>query len=255
MQTTQIQTVQLPNLFHLQTQTYIKFPSNISIIYIGKSNHRVPPDIDISTLPNSGVVSRVHALIQLEENNYFIEDVGSSNGTYLNHSRLMPLTRYSLKLGDRIDFCKGNKVTFLFQLSNTTPATSRKAEDNDGKEQVSLFTKCIGLALMLGGIGFLSSSVILGIFTVMYSPALGSFLVVIAGVLTLTYGRANRNLGWILITLGVVMAFFSDGIVLQSMTLLSFMLAFVALSAGYDLFTCGKVLNYNFLSLKRILKN
>lgn len=50
-----------------------------------------------------------------------------------------------------------------------------------------------------------------------------SVLLVTAGVLTLTYGRADRNLGWILITVGVVMAFASGGIVLHSMTLLSFL--------------------------------
>jgi hypothetical protein len=88
----------------------------------------------------------------------------------------------------------------------------------------------------------------------MYLPAMGSILLVIAGVLTLTYGRANRNLGWILITVGVVMAFLSGGIVLQSMTLLSFLLAFGAISAGYQLFTAGKILNYNLFDLKKIIK-
>jgi hypothetical protein len=183
-----------------------------------------------------------------------IEDLGSANGTYLNDSLLRPLTQYQLKLGDRIDLGKGNQLTFLFQLSKNIPPITNEAEKEE-EYHVELFTKFIGLALMLGGIAFLSSSVVLGTFTIMYLPAMGSILLVIAGVLTLTYGRANRNLGWILITVGVVMAFASGGIVLQSMTLLSFLLAFGAISAGYQLFTAGKILNYNLFDLKKILKN
>jgi hypothetical protein len=85
----------------------------------------------------------------------------------------------------------------------------------------------------------------------MYIPALGSILVVTAGVLTLTYGRANRNLGWILIAVGVVAAFASGGIVLHSMTLLSFLLAFAGMSAGYQLFTAGSVSVADLLPFKR----
>lgn len=253
MQATRVQTEQLPKLLHVQTNTYIDLPPNLSVIYIGKPNDRIPPDIDVSCLPNSDVVSRVHASILVNGDNYSIEDLGSANGTYLNHSRLTALTHHNLHPGDRIDFGKENKVTFLFQRSSHTPTNSHKAE-NEEEEHVALFTKLIGLALMLGGIGFLSSSVVLGTFTILYLPALGSVLSVIAGVLTLTYGRASRNLGWILITVGVVMAFASGGIVLQSMTLLSFLLAFGAISAGYQLFTDGKILNYDFLFLKKVFK-
>lgn len=145
MQSTQIQTGQLPKLFHVQTKTYIDFPQNLSIIQIGKPNDRIPPDIDISHLPNSKFVSRVHANIQVERGNYFIKDVGSSNGTYLNHTLLKLLTRYSLKQGDRIDLCKNNKLTFLFQLGNNVSAVTSNAENGE-KEQVALFPKLIGLA-------------------------------------------------------------------------------------------------------------
>lgn len=252
MQSTRVQTGQLPKLFHVQTHTYIDLPLNLLIVHIGKPNDRLSPDIDVSRLPNSDGVSRVHANILIQDGNYYIEDLGSANGTYLNDTLITPFTRYSLKLRDRIDLGKENKVTFLFQLANNNPVNSSKAEDEE-KEQVDIFTKLLGLGLMLGGLAFLSSSVVLGTFTILYLPALGSVLFVIAGVLTLSYGRANRNLGWILITVGVVMAFASGGIVLQSMTLLSFLLAFGAISSGYQLFTSGKVLSYNLLSLKKVL--
>lgn len=253
MQTTPFQNGRLPKLFHVQSNTYIDLPQNLCVIHIGKPNDRIPPDLDVSHLPDSDVVSRIHANILINGNHYSIEDLGSANGTYLNNTILVSLTPYDLKLGDTIDLGKDKKITFIFKVKNNFSAATHKAEVEE-EEQVTLFTKIVGLALMLGGIGFLSSSVVLGTFTIMYLPAMSSVLLVIAGVLTLTYGRDNRNLGWILITVGIVMAFASGGIVLQSMTLLSFLLAFSAISAGYQLFSDGRVSALNWLPVKGLLR-
>lgn len=115
MKTTQIQTRQNPKLFHVQTNTFINLPSNLSAIHIGKPDGRIPPDIDISGLPHADVVSRVHAKISVEEGRYyFIEDMGSSNGTYLNGTPLKPQNRRQLKFKDKIDFGQDNQVTFVF---------------------------------------------------------------------------------------------------------------------------------------------
>lgn len=114
MQSTRIQIGQLPKLLHIQSNTYINFPLNLSVVHIGKPNDRIQPNIDVSKLPNADVVSRVHANIYIEGNNYFIEDAASVNGTYLNHNLLVPKTRYSINLGDRIDLGKDNQVTFIF---------------------------------------------------------------------------------------------------------------------------------------------
>jgi pSer/pThr/pTyr-binding forkhead associated (FHA) protein len=253
MRSTQIQTGHLGKLFHVQTNTYIDLLPNLSIIHIGKPNERIPPDIDVSPLPNSHFVSRVHANIRIEGHNYFLEDLGSSNGTYLNHSLLTPLIHHQLNPGDRIDVGRKNTVTFIFQLAKKVPTTSSKAE-NEEKKQVAVLTRLVGLALMLAALGFLSSSVALGTFRIMYLPAMGSVLLVTAGVLTLSYGRTNHNLGGILIAVGVVMAFASGGIVLPSITLLSFLLEFGAFSAGYQLFTSGRVSVIDLLPLKGILR-
>jgi len=137
MRSTQIQTGHLGKLFHVQTNIYIDLLPNLSIIHIGKPNERIPPDIDVSPLPNSHFVSRVHANIRIEGHNYFLEDLGSSNGTYLNHSLLTPLIRHPLNPGDRIDVGRKNTVTFLFQLAKKVPTTSSKAE-NEEKKQVAL---------------------------------------------------------------------------------------------------------------------
>lgn len=46
-----------------------------------------------------------------------------------------------------------------------------------------ILTRLIGLGLMLGGVGFLSSSVILGTLSLGYLPASGSVLLCIDGIL------------------------------------------------------------------------
>lgn len=110
----QQQTIQL---VHVQTNTVIDLPPTLDQIHMGKPNDRVPPDIDVSGFPNAEVVSRIHADIRVEGGHYFIEDVGSSNGTYINSIPLLPGNRHRLRIGDRIALGKGNLVTFLFQLN------------------------------------------------------------------------------------------------------------------------------------------
>ena len=108
---------QTASLLHVRSNTTIELPQNLSIIHVGKWNDRVPPDIDISGFPDSEIVSRIHADIRVEGDAYYIEDVGSSNGTYINNM-LLPLgNRHRLRPGDRISLGKGDRVTFLFQIS------------------------------------------------------------------------------------------------------------------------------------------
>lgn len=114
--TTQLQ-IQQAQLFHVQTNTAIELPQGLSVIHIGKPNDQIPPDIDVSGFPNSDVVSRIHADIRVEGDAHYLEDVGSSNGTYVNHTALPPGNRHRLRPGDRIALGKGDLVTFIFQLS------------------------------------------------------------------------------------------------------------------------------------------
>lgn len=109
--------LQVPSaqLFHIQTNTAMELPTNLAVIHVGKPNDQIPPDIDVSGFPNSDIVSRIHADIRVEGDNYFIEDVGSSNGTYVNHTPLTKGNRHRLRAGDRISLGKGDQVTFLFQ--------------------------------------------------------------------------------------------------------------------------------------------
>ncbi len=103
------------HLQHIATNTIIELPANQALIHIGKPNDRVPPDIDISGFPHSEVVSRVHADILVEEEAYYVEDTGSSNGTYVNNLPVAVGSRHRLRPGDRVAFGKEDKVSFLFQ--------------------------------------------------------------------------------------------------------------------------------------------
>ncbi|MEM6717041.1 MAG: FHA domain-containing protein [Cyanobacteria bacterium P01_C01_bin.147] len=102
-------------LLHVQTNAVIELPNQLTIIHLGKPNDRIPPTIDVSGFPDSEIVSRVHANIRVEGDLYYVEDVGSSNGTYINNMPLPPGNRHRLRAGDRIGLGKGDKVTFIFQ--------------------------------------------------------------------------------------------------------------------------------------------
>ena len=113
---TQLQQV-TARLVHVKSDTQVELPQNLSVIHMGKANDRVPPDIDVSGFENSEVVSRIHADIRVEGDAYYIEDVGSSNGTYVNGMSLLPGNRHRLRPGDRVSMGKGDLVSFLFQIS------------------------------------------------------------------------------------------------------------------------------------------
>ncbi|NJL51195.1 MAG: FHA domain-containing protein [Hydrococcus sp. SU_1_0] len=113
---TQLQ-IQRATLLHLQSNTTIEIPDNLDVVHFGKPNGQIPPDIDVSGFPDSEVVSRVHADIRIEGDAYYVEDTGSSNGTYVNHAPLQKGNRHRLRTGDRIALGKGDLVTFIFQLA------------------------------------------------------------------------------------------------------------------------------------------
>lgn len=117
-QAIELNKIEFKCLKHIQTNTVIELPPNLSVIHLGKTNDRISPDIDLCGFPNSDIISRVHADILVQSDAYYIEDVGSSNGTYINNRQLYKGDRHHLRVGDRIDLGKKNLVTFLFQLSS-----------------------------------------------------------------------------------------------------------------------------------------
>jgi len=72
------------------------------------------PDVDLDSDDPEAKVSRRHARITMNDGKYYLEDLGSTNGTFVNRGkRLAPGTRQQLNDGDEIIVGK----TFLrFQL-------------------------------------------------------------------------------------------------------------------------------------------
>jgi FHA domain/Double zinc ribbon len=106
------------SLLHVQTNLNIEIPAHLPVVHIGKSNTVIPPDIDVSGFPDSDIVSRIHADIRSEAGSFYLEDTGSSNGTYVNNLPLPAGNRHKLRVGDRISLGKGDKVSFVFQLNS-----------------------------------------------------------------------------------------------------------------------------------------
>ncbi len=245
-------------LFHVQTNTSFELVPNFPVIRIGKPNETINPDIDVSTLPDADIVSRIHAEIQVEGNIYYLQDAGSSNGTYLNNIRLEPKTRYPLNLGDKIDLGQGEKVTFVFQskqqnqaniisISNPTVFQPQSAENNK-PIKVDRTSKLVGLVLMGVGIFFLTANTQVGILV-----RIPGILLLIAGFVALMMPRINNIIAWILIGLGIaVMAFTSNAFL--STNLLIILVSSALLFVGYQLFNTGKVWKYDLRSLQEIIK-
>ncbi len=75
-------------------------------------NRGIVPDVDLTLYDREGKVSRRHAVIYAEQNQYLLEDLKSTNGTFLNGDRLNPAEKRPLKSGD--DLCMGEIVMKFF---------------------------------------------------------------------------------------------------------------------------------------------
>jgi len=241
MQTGTSQTTGLVEIFHVQTGNSFLLPP-LAVIRIGKPSDDDLPDIDISLLPDAEVVSRAHLEIRVQGGNYFIEDVGSSNGTRLNGTKLEPKGRYSLNIGDKISLGEGERVTFIFQNQKSTVSSAPSNSQNtilSTKEPVPMASKLLGIALMLAGIGFITTSIHVSF----YSYSSPGIILCIAGIIFLAYGRKNRNLGWVLIGIGIAVII-AGGAVIATTSLFSILVSFALIVAGYQLLNTGKIMNY-----------
>lgn len=82
-----------------------QFPLSNQDANIGRwdADGGVFPDVDLDSDDPEAKVSRRHARISLRDDQYLIEDLGSTNGTFVNRGhRLAPGDRQSLKDGDEI---------------------------------------------------------------------------------------------------------------------------------------------------------
>ncbi|MEN9234414.1 MAG: FHA domain-containing protein [Gloeomargarita sp. DG02_1_bins_92] len=102
-------------LVHVRTGTVVQIPCHQSVLLVGKPNDHLPPDINVAEFPDADIVSRIHARLVVQDEQVAIEDMGSTNGTYVNGQRLRPGERCPLHTGDWLALGKEDKVTFLLQ--------------------------------------------------------------------------------------------------------------------------------------------
>jgi serine/threonine protein kinase len=79
--------------------------SNQSELIVGRAHKNMVPDIDLE--PYGGTkagVSRRHGRLLRKDNRWFVEDMGSTNGTFVNGVRLAPNKLTALQKGDVIRF-------------------------------------------------------------------------------------------------------------------------------------------------------
>jgi MFS transporter, ACDE family, multidrug resistance protein len=103
-------------LLHIQTRNIIELPEHFEVINIGKSSANAPLEVNLANLPNTEVVSRIHAQIRFDGEEYYIQDMGSANGTYINKYPLLPGIWYKLKPDLGFSLGRRNQVSFVFQL-------------------------------------------------------------------------------------------------------------------------------------------
>ena len=74
-------------------------------IYIGDTRKVIGKDPKkAQVLLQQAGVSRIHAMIVKEGRECILEDLNSTNGTWVNEKCLEPRTRYVLKQGDKVRF-------------------------------------------------------------------------------------------------------------------------------------------------------
>jgi pSer/pThr/pTyr-binding forkhead associated (FHA) protein len=93
-----------PSLVVVGSGRRIRLPP-ISAVYLGRRDEKqnIYPHIDLTQ--DNGMtygVSRRHACIHQSDDGIYIEDLGSSNGTFLNSQRLQPSQVSPLHHGDTL---------------------------------------------------------------------------------------------------------------------------------------------------------
>ena len=248
-------------LFHTQSNTSLHLPTNSKVLNIGKYSEETSPDIDVSHLPNADIISRNHATIYMQEDGCFIEDLGSSNGTYIIRGnkaacKLEIHQRYRLYLGDKIEFGQKSQVTFIFQqqsqqsvaLIHTTPTLIYpEPKANHQTSGIDRNSKIVGFTSMVIGVAIFAANTNVG-----FLIGFPGILLIIGGGVTLKWGGQYSKFGWIAIALGGCFIIFG-GSLIATFNLLSILLSAVLVGGGYLLLKTGKVWKYSLSDVKQLL--
>lgn len=92
---------------------YLKAKEGDEVIQISKNNiliGRMENFVDY--IINSSAIGKIHAEILQEEENFYVMDCNSKNGTFLNDNRILPNTKNSIKNNDTLRFANREYVFF-----------------------------------------------------------------------------------------------------------------------------------------------
>jgi pSer/pThr/pTyr-binding forkhead associated (FHA) protein len=97
------------------TNASLPFPPGKAEIFIGREDpvSGVFPEIDLTDHGgDEGGVSRKHARVFVQGGQVYIEDLNSTNYTYVNQQKLTPGQAQSLNVGDEVRF---GRVKVIYQ--------------------------------------------------------------------------------------------------------------------------------------------
>lgn len=92
------------------------FPLAEREVVLGRNSatKNVKNDIDLSDLDTKKIISRHHAMVKRQDNEFILCDLDSRNGTFINGERLSSTQPHTLVSGDVIEFGSGGaKLTFI----------------------------------------------------------------------------------------------------------------------------------------------
>lgn len=90
--------------------------ANTTAFTIGRRSpsRNIYPDLDLTYMDPRAYISRRHAQVARQDNQYVLIDLGSENGTFVNERRVRPNTPYVLHNGDMV---RVGKVQLRFNLA------------------------------------------------------------------------------------------------------------------------------------------
>jgi hypothetical protein len=101
-------------LLHRPTSVFYNLPLASSPILIGKRHDGFIPDLDLRDLPEAEFISRQHAQISFSPQQFYLEDLGSKNGTAINGVPLPAHQPQPLAFGDSLCFGGVDAFNFVF---------------------------------------------------------------------------------------------------------------------------------------------
>ncbi len=95
-------------------------PTPGKVYAINKTENIIGRDTTCDIVINDSEISRKHARLVINPGNYLLEDLGSTNGTFVNGQRLMG--PHSLRSGELVMF--GENVSLTFEVSQFDPGAT-----------------------------------------------------------------------------------------------------------------------------------